>query len=106
VDGVLTGLVSDLCAAIRIEDGRLVVTTTRGRTLFGELSHGERWRLALEFAIGAVGRGGVLVCPQEAWEGLDPGNREMVAELLTGSGVVMFTAACSDRETIGVEVMQ
>lgn len=105
VDGVLTGLVSDLCAAIRIEDGRLVVTTTRGRTLFGELSHGERWRLALEFAIGAVGRGGVLVCPQEAWEGLDPGNREMVAELLTGSGVVMFTAACSDRETIGVEVM-
>ena len=105
VDGVLTSLVADLCREIRIEGGRLVTDTKRGRTLFAELSHGERWRLALEFAIGAVGRGGVLVCPQEAWEGLDPRNRAAVAEQLSGTGVVMFTAACSADPEIEAEVV-
>lgn len=104
VDKVLSGVVSDLCAAIRIEDGRLVVDTTRGRTLFAELSHGERWRMALDYAIAVVGRGGVLVCPQEAWEGLDPANRQAVAEQLHGSGVVMFTAA-ADVGPIVAEVL-
>lgn len=104
VDEVLSGVVSDLCAAIRIEDGRLVVDTARGRTLFAELSHGERWRLALDYAIAVVGRGGVLVCPQEAWEGLDPANRQAVAQQLHGSGVVMFTAA-ADSGDIVAEVL-
>lgn len=105
VDKVLTSLVADLCREIRIEGGRLVTDTRRGRTLFADLSHGERWRLALEFAIGAVGRGGVLVCPQEAWEGLDPRNRAAVAEQLRGTGVVMFTAACSSGAGIEAEVV-
>ena len=105
VDGVLTSLVADLCREIRIEGGRLVTDTRRGRTLFADLSHGERWRLALEFAIGAVGRGGVLVCPQEAWEGLDPRNRAAVADQLSGTGVVMFTAACSADAEIEAEVV-
>lgn len=98
VDGVLSSVVSACSAALRVDDGRIVTDTARGQTLYADLSHGERWRLAIDFAIRAVGRRGVLVCPQEAWEGLDPANRESVRLQLEGSGVTMYTAACSDDE--------
>jgi DNA repair exonuclease SbcCD ATPase subunit len=98
VDGVLSAVVSACSAALRVDDGRIVTDTARGQTLYADLSHGERWRLAIDFAIRAVGRRGVLVCPQEAWEGLDPDNRESVRIQLEGSGVTLYTAACSDGE--------
>jgi energy-coupling factor transporter ATP-binding protein EcfA2 len=98
VDGVLSSVVSACSAALRVDDGRIVTDTARGQTLYADLSHGERWRLAIDFAIRAVGRRGVLVCPQEAWEGLDPANRESVRQQLEGSGVTLYTAACSDGE--------
>jgi energy-coupling factor transporter ATP-binding protein EcfA2 len=98
VDGVLSSVVSACSAALRVDDGRIVTDTARGQTLYADLSHGERWRLAIDFAIRAVGRRGVLVCPQEAWEGLDPDNRESVRVQLEGSGVTLYTAACSDGE--------
>jgi hypothetical protein len=95
---VLSSVVSACSAALRVDDGRIVTDTARGQTLYADLSHGERWRLAIDFAIRAVGRRGVLVCPQEAWEGLDPANRESVRQQLEGSGVTLYTAACSDDE--------
>ena len=100
VDGVLSSVVSACSAALRVDDGRIVTDTARGQTLYADLSHGERWRLAIDFAIRAVGPRGVLVCPQEAWEGLDPTNRESVREQLDGSGVTLYTAACSDGERV------
>jgi len=59
---------------------------------------GERWRIALEIAIAAVGEGGLLVIPQEAWEGLDPLNREAIAQQAKAALVVILTAECSDGE--------
>lgn len=105
-DSVLSELVGGMTRRLAVEGGRLVCqTSARGTTLFAELSHGERWRLALEVAIEAVGRGGVLVCPQEAWEGLDPFNREAIADQLEGTGVVMLTAEADRSETVSAKTI-
>lgn len=75
---------------------RLVTDTDRGVTPFGELSPGERWRIALDIAAQALGEGGELTIPQEAWESLDPENRRAIAEHVQRLGIVAYTAECSD----------
>lgn len=105
VDVVLSELVGRANRKLRVEDGRLILDTNRGKTYFADLSHGERWKIALDVAIEAVGRGGVLVCPQEAFEGLDPTNRRAIADHLKGTGVVMFTAEATDSPEIEVAVV-
>lgn len=105
VDEVLSGLVAAAGVPIRVEAGRLVVDTpTRGATYFADLSHGERWRLSLEIATKAVGSGGLLPIPQDAWEGLDPQNRDMVAGIARASGVVILTAEATDAPAIDAQV--
>jgi hypothetical protein len=42
----------------------------------------------------------VLTIPQEAWESLDPFNRQMIAEHVAGRGVVVLTAEASSDEEI------
>lgn len=103
VDDVLSALVGKACDRLRVEAGRLILTTGRGKTYYADLSHGERWKLALDVAIEAVGRGGVLVCPQEAFEGLDPTNRKLIDDHLRGTGVVMFTAEATDDPVVIAE---
>lgn len=105
VDVVLSELVGRANRKLRVEAGRLILDTARGKTYFADLSHGERWKIALDVAIEAVGRGGVLVCPQEAFEGLDPSNRRAIADHLRGTGVVMFTAEATDSPEIEVAVL-
>jgi hypothetical protein len=80
------------CPVLRVEAGRLVTTTTRGRTLFAELSEGERWRIALDIAADQVGDGGIITVPQDAWEGLDASNRMAVAEHARRRLVTILTA--------------
>lgn len=94
-------VLSDIVGALnncplRVVDGGLVIDTKRGPTRFAELSHGERWRLSLDIAIAAVGENGLLVIPQEAWEGLDPKNRAAIAAQVKAAGVVVITAECAD----------
>jgi len=99
-DDVLSEAVSGITTAdLKIEGGRLVTETKRGTTLFHELSHGERWKIAIQVAIDIVkqaaeesGKPPLLICPQEAWEALDPINRGEVNEALKGTGIVMLTA--------------
>ncbi len=83
---------------IKLQDGRLYVATDRGLELYCELSHGERWKLALHVATKAVGDGGLLVVRQEAWESLDPPNRQEVAALARAQGVALLTAEAADGE--------
>lgn len=106
VDVVLSTLVGKANEALRVEAGRLVTTTRRGKTYFAKLSQGQRWKLALGIAIKAVGPGGMLVCPQEAFEGLDPLNVSAIVEQLTGTGVVMFTAKADAQGSIVVDTLQ
>jgi len=90
VDTALASLVA--CPDLSVVDGRLVTETVRGITPFGELSEGERWALALRIAAEQVGEHGLIVVPQEAWEGLDADNRTAIDTLARELRVVVLTA--------------
>lgn len=85
---------------LTVADGRLVAQTRRGPTFYAELSAGERWRMAMDIAIAAVGDKGLIVIPQEAWEGLDTDNRSAIHQQAKVAGVTVLTAECSDDETV------
>lgn len=103
VDGVLSEIVGKTTSALRVEAGRLVLDTARGATYFAELSHGERWRIALDIAIDAVGEGGILVIPQEAYESLDPLNRDAIHKQSAERVVSILTGEASADEEIVAE---
>lgn len=77
---------------VKVHDGRLCVESDRGLEPVSELSHGERWKLALDLAASGLGAGGLLAVCQEAWESLDPSNRQHVAGLAKERGLVIVTA--------------
>ncbi|MBC7077149.1 MAG: hypothetical protein H5T92_02395 [Synergistales bacterium] len=106
IDEVLSSLVSRVTKRLRVEAGRLVCDTDRGVEAFGELSPGERWRIALEIAVEQLGQGGIVTVPQEAWEALDPINRAEIAEIAKQVGVVILTAEADEHEQIEVEVVR
>jgi len=96
VDDVLSRAVAG--QGLRVKDGRLVTTTKRGETFFNDLSAGERWKIALDVAIDAVGERGLIPLAQEAWEGLDPVNRRLIADHVRGRKVTVITAQCDAGE--------
>jgi energy-coupling factor transporter ATP-binding protein EcfA2 len=108
-DEILSGMVARCGTALTVKDGRLWLETRRGPTLFAELSHGERWKVAIDVAVSAFNTEAdglpVIVICQEAWEGLDPFNRQSVVEHAHNSGVVIYTAENSDEDTITTEVL-
>jgi hypothetical protein len=61
---------------------------------------GEHWRMAMDITIAAVGDRGLIVIPQEAWEGLDTANRGAIHSQAQSAGVTVLTAECSDDETV------
>ncbi len=98
-EAVLLNAVRGVCGDnMEIQDGRLYVSTDRGRELFCELSPGERWRLALDIAVNAVGHKGLLVIRQEAYEAMDPLNRQEIAAHAQNLGVVVLTAECDEGD--------
>ena len=56
--------------------------------------------MAMDIAIAAVGDRGLIVIPQEAWEGLDTANRSAIHSQAQSAGVTVLTAECSDDETV------
>jgi hypothetical protein len=106
IDGVLSGIVATLGTDLRIEKGRLVCATDRGEaTLFAELSHGEKWRKVIDLVVDIVGARGVIVCPQEAYEGIDPPTRIEIADYARSKGVVVLTAEATDDEELTSEIL-
>lgn len=97
-DDVLSDVVQKLGCPLRVVAGRLVTTTKRGETYFGELSDGERWKLALDIAIEAVGPNGVLTVQQHAWQDLDPTNKQLIVDRVAETDCTLFTAQCDDGE--------
>ncbi|QDU67669.1 AAA family ATPase [Engelhardtia mirabilis] len=93
-DGAITELIGGVVPeGMTIEGGRIMVAYGRpSPTPIAELSSGERWRIALDIAIGAAGEGALLVVSQEAWEGLDPINRADLNTAAKERGVVVMTA--------------
>jgi SWI/SNF-related matrix-associated actin-dependent regulator 1 of chromatin subfamily A len=102
LDDVLSAMVGRVTDALKVAGGQLVVAAT-GEP-FDRLSHGEGWRIALEIAANMVGTGGIVVVPQEAWEGQDPINRAEIAEIARTVGILIVTAECSENAEIAAEV--
>jgi len=103
LDDVLSAMVGRVTEALRVTGGQLVVAAT-GEP-FARLSHGEGWRIALEIAANMVGQGGIVVVPQEAWEGQDPINRAEIGEIARQVGILIVTAECADNAEIAAEVV-
>jgi ABC-type cobalamin/Fe3+-siderophores transport system ATPase subunit len=94
IDQILSNAVAH--PRLRVHGGRLVLDTDRGETYFGELSAGERWKIALDLGLEQLGHDGIVVIPQEAWEGLDPANRTAIDEHARRIGVVVLTAEATE----------
>ena len=90
---------------IKVHDGRLCVSSDRGLEPFSDLSHGERWRMALDLAAHGLPKSSVLPVCQEAFESLDPTNRSEINELARERGLVIVTAEATDGD-LRAEVLE
>lgn len=107
VDTVLSGLIAKLGSCpLRVEAGRLRLTTDRGSELYADLSEGERWLIAIDIAIDKVGSGGIVTIPQAAWEGLNKKTRNMIATHCRERGSVAVTAEVTDDEELSAGLFQ
>ena len=105
-DGVLSEVVGKLGTPLRVEAGRLVLDTERGDTYFHELSHGEQWRLGLDIAVAVAGARTLFTIPQEAWESLDPQNREEISKHVKQKGIIVLTAESTADDKVTAEVFE
>jgi hypothetical protein len=86
--------------------GELVVDTDDAEAEpFDRLSDGERWKIALQYGVDALGDGGFACVPQAAWEALDPINKDWVATYCREHGVWTITAEAAAGE-LRAEVFQ
>lgn len=76
------------------EDGQLVAYCDRQEQLmpFDELSEGQRWEIALTYALNVVGEGGLVPVDQGAWQALDQASRDTI---------VRFAVQCKVRVITG-----
>jgi hypothetical protein len=106
-DEVLSGLVAKAGVPLRVEPVdqrmRLTLETRRGATCYAELSDGERWRIAIDIAIKAVGPGGEITLSQAAWQDLDTTNRRAIAEQAKAGNILIYTA-CADEGDLRAEI--
>ena len=98
IDEILSEQINKLGVELTVMNGRLFYDTSRGPTLYHELSDGERWRIALDIAIDVAGANGLLSIPQKSWEALDPANQLSIHEHCKRRGAVIVTAAAADGE--------
>jgi energy-coupling factor transporter ATP-binding protein EcfA2 len=98
IDGILSEQINKLGVDLAVMNGRLYYDTSRGPTLYDDLSAGERWRIALDIVIEIAGADSLLSIPQECWEALDPANQMAIAKHCQSRGVALFTAEATDGE--------
>lgn len=106
IDTVLSEAVAKTGSPLRVEAGRLVTEVKGRKKLFAELSDGERWKLALDIAIDAIGDKGFIPIPQWAWGELQPANKKAIAAHLRERGVTGYTAEATDDEAFNAEVYE
>ncbi|MCR9295441.1 MAG: AAA family ATPase [bacterium] len=94
-DSVVTGLLPSSCP-LQVQDGTLVYERNGEVVDYQELSEGERWEIALDVAIDAVGCGGVIPCSQEAWQALDTESKEAIAGQCKAAHVWLVTGEVDD----------
>lgn len=105
-EAILTQLVQRSGTGIEINDGRISVPhAKRGRAMYADLSSGEKWIVALKIAVTAAGPGALMTIPQEAWEGLDPANRELITDFAVEHDVVIITAEATGDAQLTASVL-
>jgi energy-coupling factor transporter ATP-binding protein EcfA2 len=100
-EGVISEALAKVCPkGMLVHEGLLVVETDRGLEPFDELSHGERWRWALEIAARSIKdpKHGLLVCRQEGWDALQPKVQHEVADMARAKGLLVLAASVDDGE--------
>lgn len=107
VDNVLSDVVSRSHKQLRVESGRLVVDTHGTKDFFHRLSAGQRARIAVDIGIAClpIDHPSILIIHQEQFEGLDPINREELAQHAVRRGVSIITARAERNEGIEAKVM-
>ena len=94
VEDVLSAAVK--APGLSIKEGRL--WSDEHNDYFGNLSEGQRIKIALNITLPIVGEGGLLPLPQECFQDLDPTNRTMVNELAKKNRVTILTAEVADGD--------
>jgi hypothetical protein len=70
---------------------------------YADMSEAEKWTRALDEAINRVGEGGLIPLKQEAWEGMDVWNREIVHEHAKSRGVYVLAVEATRDKSDGRE---
>jgi hypothetical protein len=86
---------------IQIDDkGVLVVQHGKRKKAveFDTLSDGERWSIALGYAVTAVGEGGVVPVRQEAWQSLSNNLKRSIADQAKQAKIWLVSAEVADGE--------
>lgn len=97
VEQVLAERVSTIGIPVRLVSGSLCVEhPDRGWIRYADLSHGERWKCAIDWGLAVSGQTSVLVIPQESWDGLDPENRAIVADHARKQKALLITAEAAE----------
>lgn len=105
IDTVLSKQITDRGGALFVEKGRLVTKTHRGTELFADLSDGEKWKLAIDVAIDAVGPNGLITAGQPCWDGFSDAFRTEIADHLKARGAVLVTAQITNDPVLTAEVV-
>lgn len=106
VDSVLSQQIQKIGGCpLRVDGGRLVLETDRGREFFAELSDGERWAIALDVAIDAVGEDGLIGIPQVAWEGLNNRVRSLINTHAKSRRATIVTAEVTEDKSLTVSAL-
>jgi hypothetical protein len=84
---------------LRCEQGRLVVDTDRCKSEpFNELSDGEKYQLAIPYAVRALDGRGIICLPQECWAALHTPLKDELARLCKSLKVWIITGELADGE--------
>lgn len=106
VDSVLSQQIQRISGCpLRVDGGRLVLDTDRGVEFFSDLSDGERWKVALDVAIDAVGETGLIGIPQVAWEGLNNRVRSLINEHAKSRKATIVTAEVTEDKELTVAAL-
>lgn len=70
-------------------------TAERGKTLYHELSDGQKYKIAIDIGADQVGEGGLLTVDQIGWEGIDADNRIAIHKHAIERGVHIWVLEAS-----------
>lgn len=104
-EGILSEQLGKLSSrGLRVEDSRLVATNLKGDPeLFERLSEGEKYTLAVDVMVDALGEGACLVLRQGAWGEFSPSRKRELREHAKRRKVRIYTARATHGDLRAVE---